>query len=171
MNNQYNQELVPDRIYFKKAFYMVAIGVIIGLITYLEKSNEEIMTGAIILSGILIVLGLISLWDKTMIKLYGNELIIEKSLFGKIIHKTIDIRTINKVIYEKHVKSNFYTSSGNIKVMGMDATPESWKNYYYHNEIVAIYVEGKKYEIEKWKKRFEGKKLANIISSKINITK
>ncbi len=81
--------------------------------------------------------------------------------------KTYDLMRIEKLKYEKKVKSDFYSSHGSVKVMGLNVTPESMKTYYYHNEIISFKFKNKLVELGKWKKEFGGEKLFKILSEKI----
>ena len=51
---------------------------------------------------------------------------------------------------------------------GIDVTPESMKNYYYHKEIISFEYERRNIEIGKWKKKFDAKILYDLIKQKIS---
>ena len=166
MRDTFNKELKTDKIYFTKWVYLIFFGLLLGIAAFGISQNTQFTLKLAVVSGLLILTGIALFNEKTSIRLVGNELIIEHTIFGKLIPKYFDIKRIENLSYRKHVKSNFYSSKGEIRVMGIDATPESWKEYYYHNEIISFNYDGKKIEIGKWKKEFEAKQLYNLIRQK-----
>lgn len=166
MNEQFNSLLINDRFYFSKWIYFLLAGLIIGLFSFAELRNEPAGILAFVISGLLISLGFLSKNDNTRVRVMGGSLTIEKRLFGRTRIEKYEIKMLEKIEYKRMVKSDFYTSHGNVKIMGVDATPESLKKYYYHKEIVSFEFQGRTVELGKWKKGFEGKKLFLLLNEK-----
>ncbi len=158
MHERLKQELINDKFYFSKSIYLIFAGLFIGAITLTQIIDFEVKTFALLISGFLILTGLLNN-NKITVRVRGNQLMIEKYVFGKTLVKTYNLNEITNLKYNKHVKSNHYTSTSSIKIMGIDVTAESSKNYYYHNEVISFKYKNKVVEIGKWKKRFNGKKL------------
>ena len=109
-----------------------------------------------------------SIWlfaNKTTLKLSKTHLISTHSLFGfGIKNQEFEIDKIKNLKIRRNVKSESYTSKGHIKVMGIDKTPESWKTYYYHKEVLQFEYEKDYYYFGKYCKPFEAETFFNLIS-------
>jgi hypothetical protein len=165
MKEEFNVELRPDKFYFSKWLLILIIGLLIGLIFPYIQYIKEYPFYIYIISGMIIVYGLILTQEKKFLLIDGKNFIIETRLINRIKLKKYKIENITNVKYRQNVKSNIYSSTGSVKVGGIDLTPESMKEYYYHNEILSFEYEGEKVEIGMWKKEFDGKNLVRIIEN------
>jgi hypothetical protein len=160
---EFRTELKPDKLSHRIWIYIIAIGVFCGIYAY-SSMNNGLQLPLFGLSLAMIMAGLLISRDTIAISINGNELIIEKYVFGRLKVKSINIDEIEDLTYRENVKSNVYVSKGHVKVFGMDATPESWKEYYYHPEILSFHHQNRRYVFGKWKKAFNGKQLYRIIA-------
>jgi hypothetical protein len=167
MIDSYKCQLNADKIYFSVWFIILIIGLIGILISFISNLEQEIQTILIAISTSLIFIGFFLSQIRTNILIEDNDFKIDYSLFTKHFIRVYDIKMITNLNYKKNVKSNFYTSLGQIKVMGTDVIPENWKKYYYHKEIISFNYNGIKVEIGKWKREFNGERLYKIIKNKI----
>jgi len=161
--DQFEKKLVNDKMYLSVWIYFVLAGILFGIAFYGQTKNDDLKLPGYIASGVLVLVGFVLSKNYMRIRVAADELIIEKYQFGKLIMKIYDLKKIEKLKYKRRVKSNVYTTSGRIKVMGMDLTPESWKKYYYHKEIISFTYEGRFVEFGKWKQSFDGKNLYDLL--------
>ena len=91
---------------------------------------------------------------KTVVTLTENELFIQKRALGKWKSKVYDISKIKDLKHEEMVKSDSYTSAGRVRVLGMDKTPESWKKYYNHPEVITFTFKNSTIEVGKYSQHF-----------------
>ena len=168
MSVTFEAELKNDKFYYSKPVITIIIGIVIGIITYQTLNQQDLSYVLYLISIIIFSVGILLLFEKRSIKYDGHNLIIENSVLGFSKFKYFDVKRIQNLTYRKNVKSNVYRSKGEIRVMGFDTTPESWKEYYYHKEVISFNYQGKKIEIGKWKKPFNGEQLVNQLNNKIN---
>jgi hypothetical protein len=157
-------EIRNDKILNSKWVVIVIIGFILGLISLNLPIDNEYSIYLVFGAGLVAVYGLLLSQERTFIKIEGNDFIIEKQFFGSRRAIRYNIKKIENIKYRLNVKSNTYTSAGHVRVLGIDTTPESWKKYYYHKEILSFNCNGKYVEIGKWKKAFGAKDWAAKIS-------
>ena len=165
MDKSFIKELKNDKLTYSKWFIIIVVGLICGIVGFIAELPHEYRIILFIVSIIILIFGFYLSSERINLTVEGNNLLIENNIFF-IKNKCYSIEKIQNLKYSKNVKSSIYTQSGHVKVLGVDATPESWKEYYYHKEIVSFNYEGKEIEIGKWKKEFEGKRLVEIIKEK-----
>lgn len=163
MNNKFENELKPDRLYFSPWFYCIILSVIFGLIAYNFYNENEKWNNFTIISVSFFLIGIILSRHKVIIRVEGNNLLLIKSLFSNPKINYYDLNKIDNLSYKRDVKSILYFSNGQVRVMGVDVTPDSMRRYYYHKEILSFDFDGKRIHIGKWKKDFNGEKLYKII--------
>jgi len=168
MNYKYENELVADKVYMGKWIFFLFAGVIIAAISYQNITEKDMQLGLYFISAVSILLALLSFNDRTILRVSANEFIVVKYFFSKQFYKSYDISKIEELKYDEKVKSEMYYSSGTVKVLGMDVTPDSMNKYYYHNEIISFIYENKFIEFGKWKEGFDGKILYEILKEKIS---
>lgn len=164
----YREQLKPDGFYFSLWFICFMIGGFIWLILTNSDVDQEIKPICTSIALTIIFIGILVSQIKTSILIHNQDLILIKSFFGKHFTQGYHLERIKNVRYQKNVRSGFSVSPGEIKVMGMNATPESWKDYYYHTEIVSFDYEGKKITIGKYKRKFNGERLYRILKHEMN---
>lgn len=125
----------------------------------------RIVFGAI--AAFLIIASSVIVKQRQFIVLTSSDLRVVTTFFSIRFEKTYLLEHIKNLSYKKHVKSDSYTSSGHAKILGVDVTPESMKEYYYHHEILQFDYEGRKIELGKWKKSFDGDQLFQLILQEI----
>jgi hypothetical protein len=165
MDKSFTKKLKNDRLTNSKWFIIIVFGLICGLVAFIAELPYEYSKVLFIVSVIILIFGFYLSLERIIVKIEGNNLLIENTIFF-VKNKCYSIEKIKNLKYSRNVKSSSYTQSGHIKVLGVDVTPESLKEYYYHKEIVSFSYEGKEIEIGKWKKEFGGKKLVEIIKDK-----
>ncbi|HBG71697.1 MAG TPA: hypothetical protein DDX57_13020 [Bacteroidales bacterium] len=142
---------------------LIIIGAVFGYISFIIQYDPLLKLICAVVSGSLIIIGIILSQRKQSICLTSSELKIVTTILNNQKEKSYLLNKIENLQYEENLKSNVYTSKGQVKVMGIDVTPESMKNHYYHKEIISFDYEGRSIEIGKWKKKFDGKILYNMI--------
>jgi len=142
-----------------KGFIVLVVGFFGGFMVWYGSMQEEVRVLLLVVAGIVMIIGLLFLSEITIIKISGKELIIERNILGKARIKRYLIDKIENLNYRRNVKSNFYTSHGSVRIFGVDRTPESWKKYYYHKEVIRFYYEGNRVQFGKWKNAFGGASL------------
>ena len=125
------------------------------LIAFNQASqNQTILFVA--LATFFIALGVVIHQISAKLKLSDTELVLEYSLWGNsLLTKHYKIREIKNIRYRQNVKSDNYTSKGHIKVLGKDVTPEEWKTYYYHKEILQFDYKNEDIKIGEYAERFD----------------
>lgn len=156
-------ELSNEKIFQSRWFKTVIVGFILGTISFNIPIGEKYSILLSICAGLIAVYGLILSQERTFIKIEGIDFIIEKQLFGSNKAIRYNIKRIENIKYRLNVKSNTYNSSGHVRILGIDTTPESWKKYYYHKEILSFNYDNIYIEIGKWKKAFGAKNLVTQI--------
>lgn len=168
MKRTFYTELKTDKYLYSRTFNFLIPGVILGYFSYASPFFNEIKLIGILISMILIFIGLVLATERISLRFDGLKLIIDRKYLGISNLKHYELKKMRELRFDKNVKSNQYRKRGEVKVMGMDMTPENMKKYYYHPEIVSFKYENKRIQIGKWKKPFEGKKLFSLLKERIN---
>lgn len=104
------------------------------------------------------------------VSLNGGKLLIEQQTRFRKTKTLILISELSDLEFRRNVKSNQYTTSGRVRVLGMDVTPESMKTYYHHPEVITFTYRNERFEIGKWKKAFGGEELYRLLKAKSEAT-
>jgi hypothetical protein len=147
------------------SFLGFIILILVVLIAIAIKSRLFSSVFIIVSSTVLIITTKIT----TRLKLNKTKLILEYSIWNySLLAKYYNIDRIINLKYRQNVKSDTYTSKGHIKFLGQDLTPEEWKTYYYHKEILQFDYKDKYINIGKYSERFDGKIFYELITAMQN---
>lgn len=162
-------KLANDNLLYTKWFITLILGSIGLLFTLLIDETIELKPIVYITSLLLVSFGIVYSQLKSFIELDNNKLVVSSELFGIMKIAEYEICKMEDLSFQKNVKSTVYTSSSEVKVMGIDVTPESEKNYYHHKELITFFYEGRKVEIGKWKKQFGAQTIVEMILNRNNM--
>lgn len=137
-----------------KLFPMIAIMLL--LIT-------EFSYWAIAVAVMLLVLAFGAWSMKKRLRLTMTRLYKESVFLGYRRSSYYLIEKMSHLSVSQNVKSEMYTSSGRVRVLGMDTTPESWKTYYYYPEILYFTYDGHRVEFGKGCEEFGAEEIKEAI--------
>lgn len=168
MREEFKVELKVDNFSLTKPFFLFVLAAISGVYIYQNQTSNPYFWLLFLIPVLIFLSGVYFATEQSFLSFNGSDVILMKSNLGMCKYKYYDIKKIENLELNTHVKSNVSMASAHIRVLGMDVTPESMMDYYYHKEVLSFYYEGKKIEIGKWKKAFDGKKLADVIKNKMS---
>lgn len=163
MIESFEIELKNEKMSYSQWFIFTIAGLVGVFIGTMAKVEIKIQLSIYTISVVALLYGLILIQKKIFIGIEGKNFFIKTNLLGRIGIRYYRIDSIDNLKFLKNVNSGISVSRGHIKVMGIDATPESWKEYYYHKELICFEHLGKQVDIGKWKKPYGGEELVQKI--------
>jgi hypothetical protein len=145
---------------------LVLVSVGFALLYSTTKADNTLTLVFVGILGLALIASSIWLFaHKTRLKLSKTHLILTYTLFNfGFKTKEFEIYQIENLKLKQNVKSDSYTSKGHVKVMGIDKTPESWKTYYYHKELLQFEYKNKYITIGEYAERFDAPVFFELIS-------
>lgn len=114
-------------------------------------------------AAILLVLAYGAYSMRKRFRLTMTRLYVDKVFLGYKRTTYYVIEKMSHLSVSQNVKSDMYTSSGSLKILGIDRTPESWKTYYYYPEILSFTYDGVRVELGKGYREFGAEEMKDAI--------
>lgn len=161
-------ELKNEKISYSQWFIFSLLGLAGVFAGTMANIDTAVQLSIYTISVIALLYGLLLIQKKIFIGIEGKNFFIKTSLLGRIRSKYYKIEFIENLVFLKNVNSGIAVSKGQIKVMGIDVSPGSLKEYYYHKELICFEYMGKKVDIGKWKKPYGGSDMVQKIKEIAN---